>query len=459
MSKKKKIIIAAIIIIVLIIVAVALFIFLRPADGNSAEGQAYVSPVAEITGQGNAGMFNRYTGVVEPQETLDIEANSGKKIKEIFVSEGDAVSIDTPLFSYDTDEINLQLSQAQLDLEGYANEISSLYSQIAALEKERSTASADDKLEYTTQIQEKQNAVRRAEYNQKSKQVEIEQIRKSLDNAIVTSSISGIVQSINQNGEYDNMTGQPLPFMTILATANFRIQGKINETNIAAINEGSSVIIRSRVDENQIWTGTISGIDFENPLSNNNNYIYDGSGGEQSSNYPFYIELDTSSGLMLGQHVYIELDNGQMVEKDGLWLMENYIVLDDGDPYVWAMNNRNRLEKCKVKLGDYDSQMMEYEVVSGLTEEDYIAWPTSILEEGMPCAVSSVAEMMQRNMEAEMMQQMESGMDGGMNMESFDGNIDDIENFEGDMNDLTGDGEIIDSEDDPSATINSVPIR
>ncbi len=30
-----------------------------------------------------------------------------------------------------------------------------------------------------------------------------------------------------------------------------------------------------------------------------------------SSTYPFYVTLDSSDGLMLGQHVYIEMDEGQ----------------------------------------------------------------------------------------------------------------------------------------------------
>ena len=114
------------------------------------------------------GMFNRYTGVVEPQETLKIEKDSEKTIKEILVNEGDSVSVGTPLFSYDTDEINLNLSQAELDLEGYTNEINALYTQIASLEKEKRSAASSDQLYYTTQIQEKQNEIRRAEYNKKS---------------------------------------------------------------------------------------------------------------------------------------------------------------------------------------------------------------------------------------------------------------------------------------------------
>ena len=68
--------------------------------------------------------------------------------------------------------------------------------------------------------------------------------------------------------------------------------------------------------------------------------------------YPFYVELDSSDGLMLGQHVYIERDIGQDEQKDGLWISDYYIVdADTNEPYVWAANDKKKLEKRYVTLG------------------------------------------------------------------------------------------------------------
>ena len=109
----------------------------------------------------------------------------------------------------------------------------------------------------------------------------------------------------------------------------------------------------------------------------------------QSSNYPFYVELDTSDGLMLGQHVYVEADDGQGTEpKTGLWLPEYYINDIASGPYVWADNGNNRLEKRSLELGAYDESTMEYEIKSGLTEEDAITFPEDGLEEGMKTVLS-----------------------------------------------------------------------
>ena len=80
---------------------------------------------------------------------------------------------------------------------------------------------------------------------------------------------------------------------------------------------------------------------------------------------------------MLGQHLYVELDEGQMDEKEGIWLYSGYIVQDEDTPYVWADNGNGKLEKRTVELGKYDEGMDLYEITSGLELTDYIAWPVS----------------------------------------------------------------------------------
>ena len=63
--------------------------------------------------------------------------------------------------------------------------------------------------------------------------------------------------------------------------------------------------------------------------------------GSQSEKYRMMAmiqySLDSSDGLMLGQHVYIEPDEGQDDNKAGIWLNDYFIVDADTDsPYVWV---------------------------------------------------------------------------------------------------------------------------
>ena len=179
--------------------------------------------------------------------------------------------------------------------------------------------------------------------------------------------------------------GNTAPFMTILKTGEYRVKGSIDEQNIWTLSEGQAVVIRSRVDETKTWNGTISLIDTEKPQESGGSNMYASSsdGAMTATKYPFYIDLETADGLILGQHVYIELDNGQEQVKEGLWLYGSYIVQDEDQPYVWVANDKNRLEKRYVELGEYDEAMDEYEIVSGLTGDDYVTWPMPGLYEGI----------------------------------------------------------------------------
>lgn len=438
MSKKKKIILV-VVIIAAIAIAAAVVLTRNLGSGKSGGSLAYVESVAELTGGNNSGLQNRYSGVVESQETWDVNLNTEQTVKEVFVEEGSEVEEGTPLFEYDTNDLNLQLSQAKLELEEIANEISGYNSQIKTLTAEKSTVSKDEQFNYTVQIQSLQTSIKQAEYNQESKKIEIQKIQDSMTQSVVTSKIAGVVKSINEAGGTDEY-GNAQPFMSILTTGDYRVKGLVNETNVWMLAEGQPVILRSRIDEEMTWTGTIETVDTENQESNNNNGVYynDSGSDTQSSKYPFYVALDSNDGLMLGQHVYIELDEGQSEQKEGIWLFSGYIVQDEDTPYIWADNGKGKLEKRTVELGEYDENQDMYQILSGITQEDYIAWPQEGLQEGMG-TTTNVEESILMNGE-------DGSMDGEMLDDgSIDGEMPEGESVDGEMpDDGSTDGEMPD---------------
>ncbi|MEG2016910.1 MAG: efflux RND transporter periplasmic adaptor subunit [Clostridium sp.] len=383
MNKKVVITIGA---VVLAGVITAGVYFLGGSKSGASNGEGvYVDSVSMITGMGGIGLQNRFSGVVEPQETLEIKLDSGKTVKECYVEEGQEVAIGTELFLYDTGEMAIKLEEGKLELESISNEILSMNRQISTLETEKANASDDGKLEYTIQIQNLQNSVKRAEYNKTVKDLELTQLQKSIDTAKVTSNIQGVVKAINKTGM--DQSGQPVAYMTILATGEYRIKATTNEQNVFALTEGMPVIARSRVDSSLTWNGTINKIDTESPVDNNNqNGGMMGPGGgnvETATKYHFYTTLDSYDGLMLGQHVFVEIDNGQGTAKEGLWIPSYYLVEMEGEKaFVWTANDKDKLEKKAVTLGEYDAEMDQYQIVEGITPEDYIAFPQEDLKEG-----------------------------------------------------------------------------
>lgn len=384
---KKKIIAAVICVIVIAaIVGVAVWKFSSAdtASESSEDTILYADSVGLLTGTG-LGAQNRFAGVVEAQNTLKIQLESEQTVKDILVEKGQAVEIGTPLFEYDTEDMSLKLEQANLELEKISNSIDTIGTQIDELTKAKKKAPANEQLSYTTQIQEAQMSVKQEEYNYKVKQLEIDRLQKSMGSSVVTSTIAGIVQEINENPTYDNYSGEMQPFMSILGVGKYRIKGTISEQNMQNLFPGMAVTVHSRVDETITWIGVVDSIDTEKPISGNNNGVMiDGmDSSTQASKYPFYVTLDSSDGLMLGQHVYLEPDLG-LEKKDGMWLMSPYIVQDDGDPYVWAAGEGDKLEKRTVSLGGYDEEADTWEILDGLKASDYIVWPSDDCKKGSP---------------------------------------------------------------------------
>lgn len=367
----------------------------------------YVTKISDLTDQ-TSGVSNRYAGVVEPQETVSVELESGRTVKEVKVKTGDQVKKGQLLFEYDLSSIQESLEEAQLDLDRLKNEASSLTEQIATLEKEKKQATQDNQLSYTIEIETNKMNLKKNEYSQKSKQAEIDKLQSATGNTEVRSSIDGVIQKIDtskltsdDNSSVDDSADDSdmsyssdsssggNAFITILSTGAYRIKGTVNEMNVQNIIEGDPVIIRSRVDSSQTWKGTMGTIDRESATSSNSSSSFgmmDSSGDSQTSTstYPFYVNLDSSDGLMLGQHVYIEMDEGQDTQKTGVWISEAYIVdADTESPYVWAADKDDKLEKRSVILGQYDEELGEYEIADGLTKDDSIAFPSDVLEEGM----------------------------------------------------------------------------
>ena len=374
--------------------AAATAVFLSLAACGNGANAVYVQSVRELSNWGGIAPGDRFAGVVVSENVAEIRKDDSKSVKELLVKEGEDVTVGQPLFSYDTDQLQLSLDKKLLELEQLNASIENYKAQIKELEAERSKASSSDQLGYTIQIQTAQLDLKEAELNLTAKNTEIAQAQAILENASVVSPVSGRVQTISENG-YDNY-GNPLPYITIQQHGAFRVKGIIGELQYGAIREGIRVKILSRTDESALWYGTVTLIDYENPSQGNQYDMYYGMAADEmtsASRYPFYVEPDDTTGLLLGQHVYMELDTGD-AEISGPAIGSYFVCFDDdGDTYVWA-ENRGKLEKRAVVLGEYDPMTDTYAIWEGLDDDDYIAFPDpELCKEGAPVTRSVEGEV------------------------------------------------------------------
>lgn len=396
-TNKKKFVTILLVVVILVIAAGVIMWKKGILFVGSDDEKIYVESVATITGT-PLGATNQFMGVVEAGQMEEFRNDGGKEIGEVFVSVGDVVTEGTPLFSYDNKEEMQEVERLQQELINYDSQIARYQSQIAELEAERNTVSESDKFEYTTEIQTIQLSIDEAVNSKQSAQEQIQEAKENIDKNIVTSTIDGVVKSIS-NGE-ENDYGESKAFMTIFSDESFRVKAMVNEQNIAALTEGQEMLLRSRVND-ETWKGTITLVDTDNPVSGGNYDMEMEENGEMSTStkYYVYINIENADGLMLGQHLYVEMDNGANGKEKGIWLNRGYVVEDGDTAYIWCVNKRDKLEKRKVTLGKYREETDEILVKKGLKATDYIAFPSEDLREGM--SVAKEEEMQDDQMEPE----------------------------------------------------------
>lgn len=357
------------------------------AGTESAEGSVYMSSVSDIMDQGALGVKTRLIGVVDPQESKDIKLDSDKQLKETFVQVGDEVKKGDPLFSYDVEAMQQKLQEADLELEEMNNTLQTMNQQLNELNVQASKAKESEKQAYNLQILSAQNSIHKQEYNISVKQLERSQLEKNIDNAVVYADIDGMIKTINSDstgGDSNYGSSGSNAFMTILATGDYRIKGTCNEMNIYSLYVGEQMVIRPRADESKVYTGVVSKIETE-PATDTNTSGYSSDSSAESSKYHFYVTINEAMDLMLGQHVVMEEDTGDTEEKTGLWIPTYYVVSDEdaGSYYVWSCDDNQKVCKKEITVGETDEDLMEYQILNGLTEDDYIAFPDELTQEGM----------------------------------------------------------------------------
>lgn len=330
----------------------------------------YVQQVSTLSGISSQ---DRFSGMVVSDNITEIKKDSDKSVSELHVKEGQDVKEGDPLFTYDTDQLQLSADKLDLEREQLNSSMSDYDTQIGQLERDRDKAPADRKLQYTIQIQTLEVSKKEAELNLKTKTMELQKAKQLLENATVTSPVTGRIQAINENGT--DSQGNAAAYITIQQAGSYRVKGIIGEFQQSALRVGDRVKMISRVDSSRVWSGTVKQIDYENPVKSENNYGMSSDSVNTASKYYFYIDLDTIEGLIMGQHLYLERDTGT-AGGTGIPVNSAYICFEeDGSAYVWAENSRGKLEKRSVTLGEYNEETDFYDVTQGLAETDYIAFP------------------------------------------------------------------------------------
>ena len=320
------------------IAALACALCLTLAACGSSGNAVYVQSVERLAALGGIAPGDRFLGLVVSEHTAEITKDGERTIEELLVKEGDDVKEGQALFSYDTEELQLNLDKKNLEAAQLQSTIETSQEKIKTLERERAGLTGTAKLQYTVEIQSAQVDLKEAELKLKTKEDEVKKAEELLNNATVVSPINGRVQKIDENGSTDS-NGKPAAYITIQQSGSYRVKGVLGELQRGSLKEGDKVKLTSRSGSSDTWTGTVTLVDYENPSQGSDMDRYYGNSSDEmttASRYPFYVALDSTDGLMLGQHLYIELDYGTDVTP-GVGVSASFVCYnEDGSAYVWA---------------------------------------------------------------------------------------------------------------------------
>ena len=203
--------------------------------------------------------------------------------------------------------------------------------------------------------------------DQKKAQLEYDTLEYELTNGIVLCKVDGIVKTLN---DPEQVTGTSDPVIIVSGGGGYFVTGALSETELSSMHVGDTVNVMSW-ESYQNYDATIVKIS-EFPAEDNSYYHYS-QGNNNSSLYPFTAAISEDAVLREGEYVNITYTPPKS-GGSGIYVPKMFIRSENGQSYVYAEDENHLLEKRAIVTGGtlWGSYM---EVLSGLSEEDYVAFP------------------------------------------------------------------------------------
>ena len=229
------------------------------------------------------------------------------------------------------------------------------------------TSSGYTAAEIAVMKQEKEIEIRDLDLAARMAKLSYESMKQEMNSGIVKATISGTVINLKDE-QTAQSSGEPL--MQISEGGAFYVTIQLGEYDLERYEVGALVTIASWMDYGYTTTGSLVSISQEPTQSG----YYGGYGGNSDvSVYEATIVVPAEANLHEGDWVGVTFASDETQGSGVLYLENAYIREENGLTYVYRRNSQGLLEKAYVQTG---TVMWGYtEVVRGLTEEDWIAFP------------------------------------------------------------------------------------
>ncbi|EAR68808.1 hypothetical protein B14911_04459 [Bacillus sp. NRRL B-14911] len=308
-------------------------------------------------------------GVAIPQSEYPVYfSEEDGTFSKFLVKPGDKVTPGTPLYEYesvnldrDRNRIESEIEQLTNQIDSVQNHISSLNNYLSALEAEQAYTSTDaekEEKDLSVSIHDTEKEILLQELEADLLEDERDKYEEQLDyvneqTGVMSylSEIEGQIVSISE--DLDN------PVLMIRSEAA-AVKGKLDEKELQKVVQGQETAVESGTLKKD-FTGRVASVQTmpETPLST-----------ETQASYPFTVELDQAQekleNLHPGMQLNVEITTGEA--KDAVVAPSKSIMKQNDKEYVIVLNSVGKTEKREVQEGLKVKGSSE--VVSGLEQQE-----------------------------------------------------------------------------------------
>ncbi|MFL0405568.1 efflux RND transporter periplasmic adaptor subunit [Bacillus nitratireducens] len=357
-NKKKKWIIVGVIVLIVIVAAVNIFVMQGKKKDTTKTDAVSFEKVTER----KLNNTKLISGQVKPGNIESFYADPTKgKVKDIAVKEGQEVEKGTKLFSYDNEEINLQVKQAELDqkmadmrYDQGKKKIDSLKNEIKKAKDSGAGKEVTDPME--EQVSELEMAQKTTDLEKEKGKLQKEELSKKQKELTIYSNFTGVVQKLDKDAAQSSsqaLGGQGKAFLQVASKDPFQVQGTLTELQKSQIQKDQAFTVTAKANNNKKWTGKITEVS-EFPTSAEMAQAA-GEGTQNMSQYTYKASLDSQDGLSPGYHVSLQVN----LENKTMIAVPSKSIVEKGDDAFVYIEEKGKLHKKNVKKGATDGDWTE----------------------------------------------------------------------------------------------------
>ena len=213
-------------------------------------------------------------------------------------------------------------------------------------------------------IHAKESEVREYDIDIRRKQLELSELQTQLADGVVYAKRSGVIKGLK---DINHVPTDGTPFLTVAGGTGTEVKGTISELLLTTIQKGTKVSVTS-YETGSIYEAVVTQID--NFPTNSGEGFY--GGNPNVSMYGFTAYIEKGDDLKQGTYLALSIQQENM-DTSSIYLSNAFIRDEHGQKYVMK-DVDGKLVKTYIKTGKVYFNMST-EVLSGLADTDYIAFP------------------------------------------------------------------------------------